>query len=84
MKVIQSGKYRENQEQKILCFEVRKLDINRYQLIIYMDRYCQNSVGKIEANKYCVDEDHSEINLFDYNDLLFATFKYRIVFDMED
>jgi len=84
MKVIQSSKYRENQDEKVLCFEIRKLHLDYYCLRIYLDRYCRLCIGEIKVEGYRIDEDNSQITLVDLNGELFGILRYRIIFDMED
>ena len=84
MKIIKSSKYLGNQDKKVLCFEIRKLHLNYYHLLIYLDRYRRLCIGEIKVKEYHVDEDHSQITLFDLNGELFGILKYRIIFDMED
>lgn len=83
MKVIQSSKYRENQDEKVLCFEIRKLHPNYYHLLIYLDRYHRLCIGEIKVKEYRIDEHNSQITLFDLNGELFGILRYRIIFDME-
>lgn len=84
MKIIRSSKYRQNQEKKVLCFEIRYVHPEYHNILMYLDRYRQLCVGEIKVKEYRINEDQSQITLFDLNDEIFGVLKYRIIFDMEN